>query len=101
MAFPSRSTGILDFLHNTTVNFALDGASALGYGTDTHLRCEFQRQTRFAREQPTRSSHLRENGGEIPKQLQLSIDTIARSGGTPLIVAERNRAMGVMHLKDA
>src|SRR5947207_7440033 len=41
MAFPSRSTGILDFLHNTTVNFALDGASALGYGTDTHLSVNF------------------------------------------------------------
>ena len=44
--------------------------------------------------------YLRENGGEIPKDLQLSIDTIARSGGTPLVVAERSRAMGVIHLKD-
>jgi len=44
--------------------------------------------------------YLQENGGEIPKELQLSIDTIARSGGTPLVVAERNRAMGVIHLKD-
>src|SRR5690349_13400281 len=44
--------------------------------------------------------YLQESGGEIPKELQLSIDTIARSGGTPLVVAERNRAMGVIHLKD-
>jgi len=44
--------------------------------------------------------YLQENGGEIPKELQLSVDTIARSGGTPLVVAERNRAMGVIHLKD-
>jgi potassium-transporting ATPase ATP-binding subunit len=44
--------------------------------------------------------YLQENGGEIPKELQLSIDNIARSGGTPLVVAERNRAMGVIHLKD-
>src|SRR5579884_736154 len=44
--------------------------------------------------------YLTENGGEIPKELQLSVDTIARSGGTPLVVAEGNRAMGVIHLKD-
>jgi potassium-transporting ATPase ATP-binding subunit len=44
--------------------------------------------------------YLQENGGEIPKELQLSVDSIARSGGTPLVVAERNHAMGVIHLKD-
>ena len=44
--------------------------------------------------------YLQENGGEIPKELQLSVETIARSGGTPLVVAERGRAMGVIHLKD-
>jgi K+-transporting ATPase ATPase B chain len=44
--------------------------------------------------------YLRANGGEIPKELQISVDTIARSGGTPLVVAERNRALGVINLKD-
>ncbi|HKT25404.1 MAG TPA: potassium-transporting ATPase subunit KdpB [Terriglobales bacterium] len=44
--------------------------------------------------------YLEERGGEIPKQLQLSVDTIARSGGTPLVVAEGSRPMGVIHLKD-
>jgi len=44
--------------------------------------------------------YLQENGGEIPKELQLSVKTIARSGGTPLVVADGTRAMGVIHLKD-
>jgi K+-transporting ATPase ATPase B chain len=44
--------------------------------------------------------YLQISGGEIPKELQLSIETIARSGGTPLVVAERNHAVGVIHLKD-
>jgi K+-transporting ATPase ATPase B chain len=44
--------------------------------------------------------YLQENGGEIPHELQLSVEKIARSGGTPLVVAERDRAMGVIHLKD-
>jgi len=36
----------------------------------------------------------------IPAALQAAIDEIARSGGTPLVVAERHRALGVIHLKD-
>jgi len=44
--------------------------------------------------------YLEEHGGEIPKDLQLSVEAIARSGGTPLVVAEGPRAMGVIHLKD-
>jgi K+-transporting ATPase ATPase B chain len=44
--------------------------------------------------------YLQEHGGEVPRDLQLSVETIARSGGTPLVVAEGPRAMGVIHLKD-
>ncbi len=44
--------------------------------------------------------YLKDHGGEIPRELQLSVEAIARSGGTPLVVAEGPRAMGVIHLKD-
>ncbi len=44
--------------------------------------------------------YLSENGGVLPKEVQASVETIARSGGTPLVVAENNRALGVVHLKD-
>jgi K+-transporting ATPase ATPase B chain len=40
------------------------------------------------------------NGGTISPELQSTVDGIARAGGTPLVVAERNRALGVVHLKD-
>ncbi len=33
-------------------------------------------------------------------ELRPIVDKIARSGGTPLVVAERSRALGVIHLKD-
>ena len=33
-------------------------------------------------------------------ELQPIVDRIARAGGTPLVVAERRRALGVVHLKD-
>ncbi len=40
------------------------------------------------------------NGGAVPPELRPIVDRIARSGGTPLVVAERARALGVIHLKD-
>jgi K+-transporting ATPase ATPase B chain len=43
---------------------------------------------------------VEEQGGEIPSGLQATIDGIASSGGTPLVVAESGRALGVVHLKD-
>src|SRR6185436_4768518 len=33
-------------------------------------------------------------------ELQTAVESIARAGGTPLVVAERTRALGVIHLKD-
>ena len=39
-------------------------------------------------------------GGTIAPDLRGIVDRIARSGGTPLVVAERTRALGVVHLKD-
>jgi potassium-transporting ATPase ATP-binding subunit len=41
------------------------------------------------------------NGRDCPKQVQEHVDQIARSGGTPLVVAERNQGvLGVIELKD-
>jgi potassium-transporting ATPase ATP-binding subunit len=44
--------------------------------------------------------YLSENGSTFPKEVQATVEAIARSGGTPLVVAENNRALGVIHLKD-
>ncbi len=46
------------------------------------------------------NKYLQENNGYLPKEVQATVETIARSGGTPLVVAENNRALGVIHLKD-
>jgi K+-transporting ATPase ATPase B chain len=40
------------------------------------------------------------NGGTVASELQGIVERIARQGGTPLVVAERTRALGVVHLKD-
>jgi K+-transporting ATPase ATPase B chain len=44
--------------------------------------------------------YLALNGVTIPAEVQASVELIARSGGTPLVVAEQRRALGVIHLKD-
>jgi K+-transporting ATPase ATPase B chain len=43
---------------------------------------------------------LRDSGSELPPAVQEAVDLIARAGGTPLVVAENGRALGVIHLKD-
>lgn len=37
---------------------------------------------------------------EFPAEVQGSVVSIAHSGGTPLVVAEKTRVLGVIHLKD-
>ena len=44
--------------------------------------------------------YLAQNGVTMPAEVQASVELIARSGGTPLVVAEQRRALGVIHLKD-
>ena len=41
-----------------------------------------------------------DHAGTVSPELRGIVDTIARSGGTPLVVADGNRALGVIHLKD-
>jgi len=46
------------------------------------------------------SAYLIEHGSKLPDLVRESVDEISRSGGTPLVVAENGRALGVIHLKD-
>jgi K+-transporting ATPase ATPase B chain len=46
------------------------------------------------------TKYLNLHGTVLPKEIQAAVETIARSGGTPLVVAENRRALGVIHLKD-
>jgi K+-transporting ATPase ATPase B chain len=43
---------------------------------------------------------VEEQGGRIPPRLDEEVETIARAGGTPLVVAQDNFVLGVIHLKD-
>jgi K+-transporting ATPase ATPase B chain len=45
-------------------------------------------------------AYVTSHGGAVPPQLEVLVRQVARSGGTPLVVAERHQPLGVVHLKD-
>ena len=47
------------------------------------------------------AKYLSQNGNRMPDQVKGTVEAISRAGGTPLVVAEKNRgALGVIELKD-
>jgi potassium-transporting ATPase ATP-binding subunit len=40
------------------------------------------------------------SGNGLPKEVQATVEQIAHSGGTPLVVSENHKALGVIYLKD-
>ncbi|MGC8724059.1 MAG: potassium-transporting ATPase subunit KdpB [Acidobacteriota bacterium] len=46
------------------------------------------------------ASFVRQLGGTIPREVQRSVEAIAQGGGTPLVVADGPKVLGVVQLKD-
>jgi potassium-transporting ATPase ATP-binding subunit len=46
------------------------------------------------------SDFIVSQGGVVPAELRNTVERVASAGGTPLVVADRARAIGVIHLKD-
>jgi potassium-transporting ATPase ATP-binding subunit len=44
--------------------------------------------------------HIEKLGGIFPKQLDSAIQSISNKGGTPLLVSDGNKVVGIVHLKD-
>jgi len=45
-------------------------------------------------------AYLLEKGGRLTPGVKQTVESVARQGGTPLVVAEGPRVLGVIHLKD-
>lgn len=45
-------------------------------------------------------AYIRQRGCPVPTDLNGSVEAIAKTGGTPLVVARNGEALGVIHLKD-
>ena len=46
------------------------------------------------------AQYLIDHNSSLPDQVRSSVEEVARKGGTPLVVAENGRALGVIYLKD-
>jgi K+-transporting ATPase ATPase B chain len=46
------------------------------------------------------TKYLTQSGSRLPSEVKSTVEDIARSGGTPLVVAEKSRVLGVIELKD-
>src|SRR5207249_1814968 len=45
-------------------------------------------------------AYVRQQGGAVAADIRASVDTIAKAGATPLVVADGARVLGVIQLKD-
>jgi len=45
-------------------------------------------------------TYVRQCGGTLPESVRLSVEEVARKGGTPLVVADNQKVLGVVQLKD-
>lgn len=45
-------------------------------------------------------NHVRSSGGQFPPEVRVSVESISKNGGTPLVVAENSKVLGVIELKD-
>ncbi len=46
------------------------------------------------------AKYISSNGDGLPREVQAAVEQISRAGGTPLVVSENRRALGVIYLKD-
>ncbi|MGH7599131.1 MAG: potassium-transporting ATPase subunit KdpB [bacterium] len=44
--------------------------------------------------------YVKKQGGKFPTEVRTSVETISKNGGTPLVVAEGAKVLGVIELKD-
>ena len=45
-------------------------------------------------------AYVGQSGGDFPAAIDDAVERVSRAGGTPLVVCSRDRALGVVHLKD-
>jgi K+-transporting ATPase ATPase B chain len=79
-----------------------EGAEVIGFSAETRLSGLNLPDGRRLRKGSGDAARrfVEELGGTIPAQLKRLVDVVARKGMTPLVVAEGNRAIGVVELSD-
>lgn len=84
--------------HTDTVNFIPFSAETRMSGVDIHEGKEVRAVRKGA--PLSVKKWVLSHGGEVPDVLDSVVEKIAKSGGTPLLVSNGNKVVGVIHLKD-
>ena len=88
-----RTVGAGDDMH--------DGMHFVPFTAQTRISGVDLNGTSIRKGAPDTMTALIQNAGNvIPPELRTSVDAIARTGGTPLVVTRNGAALGVIHLKD-
>ncbi|HEX2981567.1 MAG TPA: potassium-transporting ATPase subunit KdpB [Anaerolineaceae bacterium] len=78
-----------------------DGMHFIPFTAQTRMSGVDLDHTRIRKGAPdTMLASIASSGQPVPTELQVNVDRIARSGGTPLVVTQNDIALGVIHLKD-
>ena len=101
----TEGRSIVDFVR-TNYNFTdadvnCPGGQFVPFSAHTRMSgCDFNGQIIRKGAADAITEHVRSQGGEIPSELAYVIDGIGDAGGTPLVVSQGDKVMGVIHLKD-
>ena len=78
-----------------------DGMHFIPFSAQTRMSgVSFDHSTIYKGAPDTMIEHIQNLGGLVPPEMRQAVESIARSGGTPLVVSRNERALGVIHLKD-
>jgi K+-transporting ATPase ATPase B chain len=86
-------------VHNLQASFIQFSAQTRMSGADIKSQDGKLHQIRKGSSEAIRT-FVQNNNGFYPQQIQDVVSDISRQGATPLVVAEDNKVLGVIHLKD-
>ncbi|MEI8204303.1 MAG: potassium-transporting ATPase subunit KdpB [Bacteroidota bacterium] len=86
-------------VHQLNATFIPFSAQTRMSGVDLHTETGINRQIRKGSSEAIRS-FVQNNNGFFPQKVHDIVSALARQGATPLVVAENNKVLGVIHLKD-
>jgi K+-transporting ATPase ATPase B chain len=87
-------------LHEIAAHFVPFTAQTRMSGVDIHPDANGRRRVIRKGAADAIQSYISSNPGGFPAAVQQAIQEVGKRGGTPLVVAENNDVLGVIHLKD-
>jgi len=80
---------------------APDGSSFIPFSAETRMSgINWDRREIRKGAHDAIAEYVLAKGGRMPEGIRAAVDSIAREGGTPLVVAEGSRVLGAIRLKD-